>query len=82
MFKKFFNKSKPVLKNQIELCVSNRIYDSEEIDSLLARDDVTITEVGCNSQCEVCDYHYYAIVNGEVISAESASQLIERINEE
>lgn len=83
MFKKLFQKSKArPLKNQIELCVSNRIYDSEEIDGLLAREDVDITEVGCNSRCETCDYHFYALVNGEMIQAESAAQLITKINEE
>lgn len=83
MLKKLFQRSKPIaLKNQIELCVSNRIYDSEEIDSLLAREDVDITEVGCNSRCEVCDMLFYALVNGELIKADSASELITQIDEE
>lgn len=83
MLKKFFKKSKSaVLKNQIELCVSNRIYDSEEIDQLLTRSDVDITEVGCNSRCETCDVAFYALVNGEMIQADSASLLVKRIDEE
>ena len=83
MFKKLFQKSKPtVLKNQIELCVSNRIYDSEEIDELLARGDVDVSEVGCNSRCEICDCHYYAIVNGEILQADSARALLTLIDEE
>ncbi|MCT6922897.1 MULTISPECIES: DUF1450 domain-containing protein [Bacillales] len=83
MFKKLFQRSKPQqLKNQVELCVSNRIYDSEEIDTLLAREDIDIHEVGCNSQCETCDHHYYAIVNGETLAADSASELLQQIDEE
>lgn len=69
------------LKNQIELCVSNRLYESEEIDQLLNRQDVDIVEVGCNSHCEVCDAQFYAIVNGEVVSAVSAKELMGRIEE-
>ncbi|MDI2588415.1 DUF1450 domain-containing protein [Psychrobacillus sp. NEAU-3TGS] len=83
MFKKLFQKSQqPQFKNQIELCVSNRIYDSEEIDTLLNREDIELNEVGCNSQCEVCDIGYYAIVNGEVLCADSAPELLEKIDEE
>lgn len=83
MFKKLFQRSKPQqLKNQVELCVSNRIYDSEEIDALLARADLDIYEIGCNSQCETCDHHFYAIVNGEILAADSAPELLEQIDEE
>ncbi|MFJ7973457.1 DUF1450 domain-containing protein [Psychrobacillus sp. NPDC096389] len=83
MFKKLFQKSQPSqLKNQVELCVSNRIYDSQEIDILLNSEDIELHEVGCNSQCEVCDIGYYAIVNGEVLCANSAPELLEQIDEE
>lgn len=82
LFKKLFQKKSIVLNNQIELCVSNRLYESEEINALLARQDVDVIEVGCNSRCEVCDEHFYAIVNGEVIQAASAKTLMERIEEE
>lgn len=83
MFKKLFQTSQTTqLKNQVELCVSNRIYDSEEIDTLLNREDIELHEVGCNSQCEVCDIGYYAIVNGEVLCANSAPELLEQIDEE
>lgn len=83
MFKKLFQKSKPMqLKNQIELCISNRLYDSEAIDRLLARQDVDVLEVGCNSRCEVCDEHYYAIVNGEIVQAATAEALLTQIDQE
>ncbi|MER1985094.1 MAG: DUF1450 domain-containing protein [Solibacillus sp.] len=81
MFKKLFQKRPVQLKNQIELCVSNRLYEHEEIDHLLTRQDVDIVEVGCNSRCEVCDAQFYAIVNGEVVSAASAKELMGRIEE-
>ena len=83
LFEKLFQKAKSVqLKNQVELCVSNRLYESEEIDHLLNRQDIDVVEVGCNSRCEVCDEQFYAIVNGEVVRATSAKELIVRIDEE
>lgn len=82
MFKKFFQKKPVTLKNQLEFCVSNRLYDSEEIEGLLNRQDVDIVETGCNSRCEICDEHFYAIVNGEVVRAASAKELIRCIEEE
>lgn len=83
LFKKLFQKAKPVqLKNQVELCVSNKLYDSEEVEILLNRQDIDVIEVGCNSHCEVCDADFYALVNGEMIRAATVKDLLARIEEE
>lgn len=83
MFKKLFNRKSEPMKNKIEFCVSNRSYcDPEVYDVLEEREDVLVEDTGCNSFCEICDYHYYALVNGEPISADSAKELLENIEEE
>ncbi|QCR31944.1 DUF1450 domain-containing protein [Lysinibacillus sp. SGAir0095] len=78
-----FSEKKETLKNLVEICVSNRAYcDSVVYDCLVGRDDVVVKDRGCNSYCEICDYHFYAFVNGELISEDSANELLEDIEEE
>lgn len=82
MFKKLFGKKKP-LQNTVQFCVSNAAYcDPDVYDVLETREDVVVEDTGCNSHCEICDCHFYALVNGEVIQADSAKDLLAAIDEE
>ncbi|MED3661225.1 DUF1450 domain-containing protein [Ureibacillus sp. FSL K6-8385] len=83
MFKKLFGKKSGPLKNRVVFCVSNPAFaDPEVYDVLEQREDVTVEETGCNSYCEICERHYYALVNGEPVAADSAKELLEKIEEE
>lgn len=83
MFKKLFSKNKDPLKNRVEFCVSNRAYcDPEIYDVLEERENLIVEDTGCNSYCEICDYHFYALVNGEPIFGDSAKELLEKVEEE
>lgn len=83
MFKKLFNKKREPLKNKVEFCVSNQSYCHPDVyDVLEEREDISVEDTGCNSYCEICDYHYYALVNGEPVSGDSAEELLENIDEE
>lgn len=83
MFKKLFGRKSEPLKNRIEFCVSNKAYCHPEVyDVLERREDLVVEDVGCNSYCEICENHYYALVNGEPIAGDSAKELLENIEEE
>lgn len=83
MLKKLFNRKSEPLKNRVEFCVSNSAYCHPEVyDKLEGREDIVIEDVGCNSYCEICENHYYALVNGEPIAADSPEELLEKIEEE
>lgn len=83
MFKKLFGRKNEPLKNIVEFCVSNRAYCHPDVyDVLEQREDVIVEDTGCNSYCEICDCHFYALVNGEPIAADSAKELLEKIDEE
>lgn len=55
---------------------------ADAYDVLLERDDIDIEESGCTSHCEICEQGIFAIVNGEIITADDAAALIEAIDEE
>ena len=48
-------------------------------DVLLEREDIEITESGCTSNCEICECHLFAIVNGELIKAENSEKLLQYV---
>lgn len=50
--------------------------------SLLERDDIDISESGCTSNCEICECNLFAIVNGELIKAENADELLQNVEKE
>ena len=76
------NKSK-TLKNQVEFCMTNLSLGAADVyDVLIERDDVEITESGCTSNCEICEAHLFAIVNGDIIKAEDAEQLLKNVEKE
>ncbi|MEK4424598.1 DUF1450 domain-containing protein [Solibacillus sp. FSL K6-1523] len=81
----FFKKKKEgkVLKNQLEFCMTNLSLGAvDAYDVLIERDDVEITETGCTSNCEICECHLFAIVNGEIVLADDADALLRNVQQE
>ncbi|MEK5079811.1 DUF1450 domain-containing protein [Solibacillus sp. FSL W7-1436] len=80
----FFRRNKTVaLKNQVEFCITNLSLGAADVyDVLLEREDIEITESGCTSNCEICECHLFAIVNGELIKAENADKLLQNVENE
>lgn len=78
-----FFKRKKNLKNQVEFCITNISLGAADVyDVFMERDDVEITESGCTSNCEICECQLFAIVNGEIIQADTAEQLIKAVEKE
>ncbi|MFS0874732.1 DUF1450 domain-containing protein [Solibacillus isronensis] len=77
----FFKRNKTVaLKNQVEFCMTNLSLGAADVyDVLLEREDIEITESGCTSNCEICECHLFAIVNGELIKAENSEKLLQYV---
>ncbi|MER1988730.1 DUF1450 domain-containing protein [Solibacillus isronensis] len=80
----FFKRNKTVaLKNQVEFCMTNLSLGAADVyDVLLEREDIEITESGCTSNCEICECHLFAIVNGELIKAENSEKLLQYVETE
>ena len=67
----------------MEFCITNISLGAADVyDVFMERDDVEITESGCTSNCEICECQLFAIVNGEIIQADTAEQLIKAVEKE
>ena len=76
-------KKETALKNQLEFCMTNlSLGSADAYDVLAEREDVDIIESGCTSNCEICECHLFAIVNGEIMQAENAGKLVKMVEEE
>lgn len=81
LFKK--RKEPQQLKNRVEFCITNlALGAADAYDVLVERDDIEIEESGCTSHCEICEQGIFAIVNGEVVTADDAETLVQAIDEE
>ena len=82
MFKSLFKRKDRSLKHHVEFCMSNLSFGSADAyDELVGREDVIVEEAGCTSNCEICDACLFAIVNSEVVEAETAEELLQLIEE-
>ena len=82
MFKSLFKRKDKPLNHHVEFCISNLSFGSADAyDELAGREDVVIEEAGCTSNCETCDSCLFAIVNSEVVKAETAEELLQQIEE-
>ncbi len=71
------------LKNRVEFCITNlSLGAADAYDVLMERDDIDIEESGCTSHCEICEQSIFAIVNGEIVTADDAEALVQAIDEE
>jgi uncharacterized protein YuzB (UPF0349 family) len=68
------------MKPIIEFCVSNVASGSYEAMARLEKDpNVDVMEYDCLRYCGICSSHCYALVNGEVVTGDSAEELVENI---
>ncbi|RFU70133.1 DUF1450 domain-containing protein [Peribacillus saganii] len=64
----------------IEFCVSNLASGSYEAMQKLEQDpNLDIVEYGCLSYCGKCARSMFALVNGEVVTGETAEELVANI---
>lgn len=64
----------------IEFCTNNMHHGTEKVMKELERSpDYDVVEYGCLGNCGECYMFPYALVNGEIVAAETADQLMERI---
>lgn len=84
VFSLFKKKKEPQqLKNRVEFCITNlALGAADAYDVLVERDDIEIEESGCTSHCEICEQGIFAIVNGEIVTADDAEALVQAIDEE
>jgi len=64
----------------VEFCISNLANGSQKTYEVLERDpNIDVLEYGCLSYCTKCSESFYAIVNGELVEADSPEELTNAI---
>ncbi|MFP7275832.1 YuzB family protein [Bacillus paralicheniformis] len=64
----------------VEFCVSNLAQGSQEAKEILEKDpNLDVIEYGCLSYCGQCMQTMYALVNGEMVTANNPAELVENI---
>lgn len=64
----------------IEFCVSNLANGAQEAFEILENDpNVDVLEYGCLSYCTRCSETIYALVNGEMVEADTPEELTKKI---
>ncbi len=82
-FSLFKRNKEKTLKNQVEFCMTNlSLGAADAYDVLVEREDVEIIESGCTSNCEICECHLFAIVNGRLMHADDANELVKIVQKE
>ena len=76
-----FQVSEVIVMNPIvEFCISNIANGSQETFETLEKDpNLDVLEYGCLSYCTKCMETLYAVVNGEVVEADTTEELTKRI---
>nr|MDH3153371.1 YuzB family protein [Bacillus licheniformis]MDH3161593.1 YuzB family protein [Bacillus licheniformis] len=64
----------------VEFCVSNLAQGSQEAKEILEKDpNLDVVEYGRLSYCGQCMQTMYALVNGEMVTANNPAELVENI---
>jgi len=64
----------------VEFCISNLANGAQETYDILENDpDIDVLEYGCLSHCSVCDQSLYALVNGDIVEADTPEELTKKI---
>lgn len=64
----------------VEFCVSNLANGAQETFETLERDpNIDVLDYGCLSYCTKCDNTFYALVNGEIVEADTPAELTKNI---
>lgn len=66
----------------VEFCVSNIVNGSQESFEKLNRDpNLDVLEYGCLSYCTLCSQRLFALVNGEIVEADTPEELTRKVYE-
>ncbi|GAC91650.1 MULTISPECIES: YuzB family protein [Anoxybacillus] len=69
-----------MLRPIVEFCISNLANGSQRALEQLEKDpNLDIIEYGCLGYCGKCANTLFAMVNGDIVTAENADQLVERV---
>lgn len=69
-----------VVNPMVEFCISNLANGAQETFEILERDpNIDVLEYGCLSYCTKCERSLYAVVNGEIVEADSPDELTKKI---
>ncbi len=69
-----------MIKPIIEFCSSNLASGSQNTMEILNKDyDLDVIEYGCLGYCGKCAETLFALVNGEVVTADTPDELVENI---
>nr|WP_106780636.1 YuzB family protein [Lysinibacillus timonensis] len=64
----------------VEFCISNLANGAQETYEILERDpNIDVLEYGCLSYCTTCDRSLYALVNGDIVEADTPEELTKKI---
>lgn len=64
----------------VEFCMSNLANGSHKTLETLEQDpNLDVLEYGCLSYCTICAESLYALVNGEIVEADTSEELTGRI---
>ncbi|GEK34698.1 YuzB family protein [Kurthia sibirica] len=64
----------------VEFCVSNLVNGSQDTFETLENDpNIDVLEYGCLSYCTRCSDTLYALVNGEMVEADTPEELTKKI---
>lgn len=70
------------MKPIVEFCISNIANGAQESFEKLERDpNLDVLEYGCLSYCTKCGQGLYALVNGEIVEADTPEELTEKVHE-
>ncbi|AJY77778.1 YuzB family protein [Paenibacillus beijingensis] len=70
------------MKPMIEFCASNMHHGTRRLlEKLEENPELDVIEYGCLGNCGECYLAPFALVNGEIVSAEDVEQLEERIRD-
>jgi uncharacterized protein YuzB (UPF0349 family) len=69
-----------LFKTMIEFCASNMHHGTDRIMNLFEQnDEYEVTEYGCLGNCGECYLNPFALVEGQIVSAESVDELYDNI---
>ncbi|WP_455023090.1 YuzB family protein [Jeotgalibacillus aurantiacus] len=69
-----------MMKPIIEFCISNLASGSQEALEALERDpNLDVIEYGCLGYCGICAASHFALVNGDIVEADSPKELVDEI---
>ncbi|CUA80465.1 YuzB family protein [Anoxybacillus suryakundensis] len=69
-----------MLRPIVEFCISNLANGSQRVLEQLEKDpNLDIIEYGCLGYCGKCANTLFAMVNGDIVTAEDVEQLVERV---